>query len=331
MERNELTTEMLFKNLVIPERVLVEEDKISYNFGRFIIQPLERGYGITLGNALRRVLLSSIPGAAIVGVKIEGVHHEFSTIPGVIEDVVDLIINLKQVKLRLFTDEAKVIRVEKKGPGELKAKDIEVDPEIQVLNPEHHIASLNKDAHLVMNLQIENGKGYVPAEEFKSKFREIGLIPLDADFSPIKKVNFKVENIRVGKRTDYERLIMEIWTYGNISPDSALKSAAQILIRYFRIFDNIELPFKEEKEEKEESREKAEIKKEILSLPLEDIGLPQRAINGFKSADINTVGELVKRTREDLKSIRNLGEKTIDEVENILKEHGLRLGMKEEL
>ena len=302
-----------------PRIECVERDP-NKNSGRFVIEPLERGYGITLGNSLRRVLLSSLPGAAISSIKIDGVLHEFSTIPGVLEDTTEIILNLKQVVLRYEGDQPKLIRLEQKGKKEVKAGDIERDAEVEILNPDLHIATLNEDGKLFMEITVERGRGYVSAEQKKKNEDVIGVIPIDSIFTPIKKVNYMVENTRVGRVTDYDRLIIEVWTNGSITPEEAISLSAQILINYLELFKEIHdsgvgvQPSVDREEEK---------KDKVLQMSIEELELSVRAQNGLKRANINTVGDLVMKTREEMGKIRNLGQKSLDEIENKLKELGL--------
>lgn len=302
-----------------PRIECVERDP-NKNYGRFVIEPLERGYGITLGNSLRRVLLSSLPGAAISSIKIDGVLHEFSTIPGVLEDTTEIILNLKQVVLRYEGDQPKLIRLEQKGKKEVKAGDIERDAEVEILNPDLHIATLNEDGKLFMEITVERGRGYVSAEQKKKNEDVIGVIPIDSIFTPIKKVNYMVENTRVGRVTDYDRLIIEVWTNGSITPEEAISLSAQILINYLELFKEIHdsgvgvQPSVDREEEK---------KDKVLQMSIEELELSVRAQNGLKRANINTVGDLVMKTREEMGKIRNLGQKSLDEIENKLKELGL--------
>lgn len=263
-------------------------------FGRFIIEPLERGFGITLGNSLRRVLLSSLPGAAVTSVKIDGVLHEFSTIPGVVEDTTDIILNLKALQIKTYTDESKTLRIEAEGEGEVTAKDIIADSDVEILNPDLHIATLNEDARLYMELNVEKGKGYVSAEKNKKSDYVIGVIPIDSMFSPVVKVNYTVENTRVGQITDYDRLTLEVWTDGSITPKEATSLAAKILSNHLRLFVNLtdkvgEVEIVVDKEEEPRDR--------VMDMTIEELDLSVRSFNCLKRAGINTVGELVQKKR----------------------------------
>ncbi len=301
------------------EIIDISEDEC---FGRFIIEPLERGFGITLGNSLRRVLLSSLPGAAVTSVKIDGVLHEFSTIPGVVEDTTDIILNLKALQIKTYTDENKTLRIEADGEGEIFAKDIIADSDVEILNPDLHIATLNKDARLYMELNVEKGKGYVSAEKNKKSDYVIGVIPIDSMFSPVVKVNYTVENTRVGQITDYDRLTLEVWTDGSITPKEATSLAAKILTNHLRLFVNLtdkvgEVEIVVDKEEEPRDR--------IMDMTIEELDLSVRSFNCLKRAGINTVGELVQKNAEDMMKVRNLGKKSLEEVDKKLSELGLAL------
>ena len=291
-------------------------------FGWFIIEPLERGFGITLGNSLRRVLLSSLPGAAVTSVKIDGVLHEFSTIPGVVEDTTDIILNLKALQIKTYTDESKTLRIEAEGEGEVTAKDIIADSDVEILNPDLHIATLNEDARLYMELNVEKGKGYVSAEKNKKSDYVIGVIPIDSMFSPVVKVNYTVENTRVGQITDYDRLTLEVWTDGSITPKEATSLAAKILSNHLRLFVNLtdkvgEVEIVVDKEEEPRDR--------VMDMTIEELDLSVRSFNCLKRAGINTVGELVQKNAEDMMKVRNLGKKSLEEVDKKLAELGLAL------
>ncbi|NLV17808.1 MAG: DNA-directed RNA polymerase subunit alpha [Syntrophomonadaceae bacterium] len=309
-----------------PRIECVERDADSH-YGKFVIEPLERGFGITLGNSLRRVLMSSLQGAAISSIKIDSILHEFSTLPGVLEDIAELILNLKQVVLRYDGEEPKIIRLEQNGRKEVTAGDIERDAEIEILNPDLHIATLNDEASLSMELTVERGKGYVSADQKKKGEEIIGVIPIDSIFTPIKKVNFVVENARVGRKTDFDRLILEVWTNGTITPKEGISLASNKLIDLFLLFsgmDNSHLEIETLVEKEEEKKDK------IPDMPIEELELSVRASNGLKRANINTVGDLVEKTREEMGKIRNLGQKSLDEIEQKLRELGLSFKQPEE-
>ena len=312
--------------LIKPKKVERDEKSYSPYYGKFIYEPLEKGYGITLGNALRRVLLSSIPGVAITSVKIDGVAHEFSSISGVLEDVTDIVLNLKQVRLKLHDNPPRTIKIEKEGEGEVKAGDIITDGSVDIINPQQHIATLtSKEAKLIMEMTVNLGRGYVPAERNKEESQPLGTIPIDAIFSPIKKVNFTVRNARVGQMTDYDKLILEVWTDGTITSEKAISSAAKILrdqLDIFLIEEEEETLPSELPEEKEE-----EIPKEVFYKNIDDLELSVRALNCLKNANIRFIGELVQKTEEELLKTKNFGRKSLNEIKNVLHQMGLSLGM----
>jgi DNA-directed RNA polymerase subunit alpha len=297
----------------------VEQDP-STNYGKFVIEPLERGYGTTLGNALRRVLLSSLPGAAVTSIKIDGVLHEFSTIPGVLEDTTELILNIKQMVLRYDGNERKIVRMEQRGKKDVCAGDLEPDGEVEVLNPELHIASLDEDGVLEIEMTVERGRGYVGADQQPHKNDDIvGLLPIDSIFTPVTKVNYTVDNARVGKRTDFDKLVLEVWTNGSIKPEEAISFSAQILIQYLSLFTEIDDTYAEVEILVEKEEEK---KDKVLEMSIEELELSVRASNGLKRANINTVGDLIEKTREEMSKIRNLGQKSLEEIERRLNEMG---------
>lgn len=303
------------------------KDGSSGVYGKFIVEPLERGYGTTLGNSLRRVLLSSLVGAAVTTVKIEGVLHEFSTIPGVREDTMDIMLNLKGLAIKQYGDEPQILRVEAKGEGEVKAGDIKYSSDIDILNPDLHIATLEADGRLFMEMTVKKGRGYVPAEKNKEGEQIIGLIPVDSIFSPVYKVNYTVENTRVGQQTDFDRLILEVWSNGTISPEEAVSLAARNLIERFRLF--VGLTDKVEEEQAIPDK-KTDERSRILDMPIEELELSVRSFNCLKRAAINTVEDLIQRTEEDMIKVRNLGKKSLEEVDAKLAELGLSLKKAEE-
>jgi len=305
--------------LIKPEEIKVHKDSQFPYYGKFIIEPLERGYGITLGNALRRILLSSIPGYAITEVKIEGAPHEFVSLPGIIEDVPEIILNLKGVRFKLNGEGPFYFKLEKVGEGEVKAGDIKINKEGEIVNPDHHIATLTKDGKLFMELKVEKGRGYVPAEYTKNN--EIGVILVDAIFSPITKVNFTVGQARVGKSSDYDSLIMEIYTDGTIDPKEALTQAAKILVEQLMIF------LKGEKISLEPHISEAPTIENLLNMTIEELNLSGRAHNCLKNAGINYVGQLVQKTETELLKLRSFGKKSLDEIIEKLSKLNLRLGM----
>ena len=290
-------------------------------YGKFVVEPLERGFGHTLGNSLRRVLLSSLPGVAVSSVHIEGVQHEFSTIPGVKEDVTEIILNLKNLAVKMFTDEPKKLFIDITGPCDLTAGDIKVDDEVEIINPDMHIATLNEDAHLQMQLTLEKGRGYISADKNKNPGMAIGEIPMDSIFTPIRKVNYTVADTRVGQTTDFDSLTLEIWTNGTLKPEEAISGAAKILSEHLSLFVSLTdqvMPVSMVQPEDDK-------KEKVLEMTIEELELSVRAYNCLKRAGINSVAELVQRNQEDMMKVRNLGRKSLEEVENKLAELGLAL------
>jgi DNA-directed RNA polymerase subunit alpha len=318
-----------FRTLIKPKSVEFEEKELSRNYGRFIAEPFERGFGITIGNALRRVLLSSLTGYAVTAVRVKGVLHEFSTLPGVKEDITDIILNLKEVRLRLHEGDQITATLKAKGEATVTARDITAGPSLEILTPDQHIATLDRGAELDMELVVKEGRGYVPAERSDDE-EPIGTVRLDATFSPIRKVNFIVTNARVGQRTDYDRLAIEIWTDGSISPRDALTSASRILRDQMTIFtgveERVETPVSIGTPDRAEAR--PEPLNENLYRPVEGLPISVRAFNGLQNADIKYVGELVQRTEQDMLKIKNFGRKSLNEIKEILTDMGLSLGMR---
>ena len=313
-----------WRELIKPKRLEIEAKGSPNVYGKFVCEPLERGFGITLGNALRRVLLSSLQGSAITSVKIDGVLHEFSTIPGVLEDVTDVILNLKEVRFKMHTEGQRLLTVEKEGEGEVTARDIHTGSQVEVLNPEQHICTLAKDARLRMELIVKQGKGYMPADRNVEENQPIGMVPIDAIFSPVRKVNYAVTQARVGQITDYDKLTMEIWTDGSIKPDDALAYSAKILKDQLTIFINFE-------EEAEISEEEVRIEpafNDNLFRSVDELELSVRSANCLKNADIRHIGELVQKTEAEMLKTKNFGRKSLNEIKEILAEMGLSLGMK---
>jgi DNA-directed RNA polymerase subunit alpha len=307
------------------ECVEMSDDK---KYGKFVVEPLERGYGITLGNSLRRVLLSSLPGAAVTSVKIEGVLHEFSTIPGVVEDTTSIILNLKLLAAKLYTDEPKVVRIEAQGEREVKAGDIIYDSgDVEILNKDLHIATLEPGGRLMMEITLEKGRGYVSAEKNKKDNHVIGIIPVDAIFTPVPRVNYNIENTRVGQITDYDKLTLEVWTDGSIAPDEAVSSAAKIINEHLKLFMGLTEKVSDEVMMVEKEEEK---KDKILDMTIEELDLSVRSYNCLKRAGINTVEELIQRTEEEMMKVRNLGKKSLEEVTQKLDELGLFLRKSED-
>ncbi len=314
-----------WRELIKPKRILVDEDTHANDYGKFICEPLERGFGITIGNALRRILLSSLQGAAIVSVKFDEVVHEFSTITGVLEDVTDIILNLKEVRLKLVGKEEAVIRLSRKGEGEIQAGDVETDGVVEILNPKKHIATLNKNGKLNMEMVVRMGKGYVTAEKMETKNQDIGIIPIDAIFSPIKRVNYVITNARVGQITDYDKLTLEIWTDGSVLPEDSMAYAAKILKEQTTPFIN----FEEEPEPLEEEEVEEEEKlNENLFRPVSELELSVRSANCLKNANITLIGELVQKTEAEMLKTKNFGRKSLNEIKGILEEMDLALGIK---
>jgi len=291
------------------------------------VEPLERGYGITLGNSLRRILLSSLPGVAVTSIKIDGVLHEFSTIPGVVEDVTEIILNIKELSLNLHSEGSKVVYIDAEGEGEVKASDIKADSDVEILNPDHKIATLNGDSRLYMELTLEKGRGYVSAERNKHPGQPIGVIPIDSIFTPVRKVNYTVENTRVGQVTDYDKLTLEVWTNGSIKPDEAISLGAKIMSEHLNLF----IDLSDNAKNAEIMVEKEENKKEkVLEMTIEELDLSVRSYNCLKRAGINTVEDLTNRTEADVMKVRNLGRKSLEEVLNKLKALGLSLAPSED-
>ncbi len=317
-----------WRELITPKGIERDSDSDG-SYGKFVVEPLERGFGLTLGNALRRVLLSSLQGAAIISVKIEDVLHEFTTVPGVLEDVTDVILNLKGVRFKMEGDDpqSKVVRIDKKGEGEVVAGDIICDPSIRVLNPEHHIASLNADSIFRAELTVAMGKGYTSAERNKREDDPLGVIPIDSIFSPIRKVNYIVTNARVGQITDYDKLTLEVWTDGSLKPEDAIAFAAKILKEQLSVFIN----FEEEVEPESSGQDREpEVFNENLLRPVEELELSVRSANCLKKANIRFIGELVQKSEAEMLKTKNFGRKSLNEIKEILSEMGLNLGMKVE-
>ncbi len=315
----------VWRDLIRPGTLEAETETLSETYGRFFAEPLERGYGLTLGNALRRILLSSLQGAAIVSARIEGVSHEFSTIPGVKEDVTDILLNLKQVRLKMHDIEPETLWIRAEGEREVTAGEIEVGPNVEVLNKDLHIATLSKDAMLEMECVSQTGKGYHPSELHDQEDVPIGTIYLDSLFTPVIKVNYQVTNARVGQRTDFDRLVMEIWTDGSIIPQDALGISAKILKEQMNVFINFE---EEDEEEYIEPTEAREDFNENLYRSVEELELSVRSANCLKNANIRFIGELVTKTEAEMLKTKNFGRKSLNEIKEVLAEMGLSLGIK---
>lgn len=316
---------MKLEGLQMPKLAEVEKESLSETYGMFVVQPLERGFGVSIGHALRRVLLSFIQGAAIKQVHIEGVHHEFSTIAGVREDVPEIVRNFKEVAIRYRGEEDRVLRVECATAGALSAKALAVDPSIEVMNPDLHIATLDKGASLKMELVVGCGRGYQFAEENKIPDQPIGAIPLDTNYSPVLKVHYEIENTRVERRTDYDKLIMKVWTNGSVHPEDAMSQAAQLLSNHLSLF----IHFTEEPESDEEKKVDEREKKiaQLLQMPVEEIELTVRSANCLKAAGITHLKDLVSRTEAEMLEYRNFGRKSLNELQKVLEENDLSWGM----
>ena len=304
------------------ERPNIECIKIDdeNNYSKFVCEPLERGYGVTIGNSLRRILLSSLPGCAITSVKINGVLHEFSSIPNVVEDVPEIIVNLKNVRLKFAEEEEKVLRIDFNGEGEVTAGDIQTDGTVEILNPDLHIATVSEGGHLVMELTANRGRGYVPSDKNKTPEQDISVLPIDSIYTPVKKVNYQIENTRVGQMVDLDRLVIEVWTDGSLKPYEALSLAAKILTGHLELFMDLSEATKNTKVmiEKEENK-----KERILEKSIEELELSVRSFNCLKRAGISTVEDLANKTESDMMKVRNLGKKSLDEV--VAKLHALGL------
>ncbi|NMB26542.1 MAG: DNA-directed RNA polymerase subunit alpha [Tissierellia bacterium] len=308
-------------------RIEIVELSEDNTYGKFIVEPLERGYGTTLGNGLRRVLLSSLPGAAVSSIKVQGVLHEFSTVPGVLEDIPEIILNIKDIAAKLYSDEPVILRLEAEGPQVITAGDIITGPDVEILNKDHYIATINEDGKLYMELEMIRGRGYNVAERNKREGQPIGVIPIDSSFTPVNKVNFTVENTRVGQITDYDKLTLEVWTDGTMKPDEATSLGAKILTEHLNLFigltdhvNDVEIMVEKEEDKKEK----------VLEMTVEELDLSVRSYNCLKRAGINTVDELIQRTEEDMMKVRNLGKKSLEEIQGKLSELELSLRKNDE-
>lgn len=318
---------MTMTTIQMPDGIVLDEASYSTTFGRFIIQPLEKGYGVTIGNSFRRVLLSSLTGSAITSVQIKGVLHEFSTIEGVVEDVSEIVLNLKEVRLKAINPKATTINLTVQGPGSVSATDIQAaSSEFEILNPMQHVATLNDNTTLEMELQVGTGRGYVPADENKTDDQPIGVIALDAIYTPIKNVRYFIENTRVGGSTDYDKLTLEISTDGSITPEDALSQAAHILLDHVQMFINFDVSKADEEPEEEEDDETARVRK-ILLTSVDDLELSVRSHNCLKAANIRNLADLVRREEAEMLKFRNFGRKSLAELGMIVDEFGLNFGM----
>ncbi|NLN83320.1 MAG: DNA-directed RNA polymerase subunit alpha [Firmicutes bacterium] len=295
-------------------KIEILEIKDGDRYGKFSVEPLQRGYGHTLGNSLRRILLSSIDGAAVTSVRIQGIEHEFTTIPGILEDVTELVLNLKEIRLKIYSDEIKTLRIEKEGEGIITAADIILDSDVEVLNPDLVIANLEPDGRLFAELTAQRGQGYATAERNKDNDPTIGTVWMDSVFSPIKRVNYHVENARVGQVTDFDKLIIEVWTDGTVTPQEALSSGSRIICNLLNLFIDLTENNRDVEEEPQEDDLEESLKEDKLKMTIEDLDLSVRSFNCLKRAGINTVSELVIKTEEDMMRVRNLGKKSLEEV-----------------
>lgn len=314
---------MYAKELKMPKRLIADPDVLSYNYGKFIAEPLSKGFGTTLGNSLRRILLSSLKGAAATAVKIDGVLHEFSTLPGVKEDITDIVLNLKQVRFKLFDDGPVTLYISAKGVEEITATDIQPNSRIEVMNPDQHIATLDKNGELNMELYVDSGRGYIPAEGNRDDEPALGVIPIDSIFSPVRKVSFKVEDTRQDV-TDYDRLLFEVWTDGSVTAKDAISQAAKILTEHLRIFIDFDETYVDEEEEVDEELEK---RKAYLMKPVAELELSVRSANCLEAAEIITIKDLVTKSEPEMLKYRNFGRKSLNEIKDILAEMGLAFGM----
>ncbi len=317
---------MLWKGFQRPKRLEVERETLTDRFGRFYAQPFERGFGTTIGNSLRRVLLSSIEGAAVTAVKIDGVLHEFSPIPGVVEDATDIILNLKQIPLKMHTDQAKTLYVRVEKPGEVRARDIEADADLEILEPDAHIATVSDGGRLVMELRVKRGRGYVAADKNFDEDLGIGWIPIDSVHSPIKKVNYLVEAARLGQTTDYDKLTLDVWTNGAITPRDAVSQAARLVREHLNIFTSLEDT--DEATGESAAEQPRTVLNENLDKSVEELELSVRSYNCLKNANIRTIRELVQKTEGEMLKTKNFGRKSLNEIKEILTSMGLSLGMK---
>jgi DNA-directed RNA polymerase subunit alpha len=315
-----------WRDLISPKGVEVDSDSLTPTYGKFTIRPLEKGYGITIGNSLRRVLLSSMMGSSVTSVRFDKVLHEFSTMPDIMEDVTDIILNLKQVRFRQYSPEPQILKITKQGPGKVTAADIQINDKIEVLNPEQHLATLGGSAKFEAEVTISFGRGYVPSEELEqNQLNIVGSIPVDAIFSPIRRVNYNVTNARVGQKTDYDSLTLEIWTDGSIKPEEAVALAAKIMKEQLQVFVTFDEAV-EPTTEKEEKR--SPVLNENLFRSVDDLELSVRSANCLKNANIRFIGELVVRSEAEMLKTKNFGRKSLNEIKEILTEMGLGLGMK---
>ena len=323
-----------WRGLELPVQVVVNQDTLTDKYGEFHVEPFERGFGHTIGNSLRRVLLSSLEGSAVVGVRIEGVQQEFSTMDGVLEDVAEILLNIKEMVLRLHPDEERTLKLKKDGEGEVTAGDVEKDPDVEVIDPDQTIATLTDNVEFNAELTVRKGRGYLPAEQHEDLPNTIGLIPIDALFSPVQRVAYEVSDTRVGRRTNYDRLNLKVWTDGSVQPDIALVEASKILrkhlnpfVEYFETGRLLPQEAPEPLAAPQELEEPQQVTESTLSMPLKALDLSTRALHCLEGENIKTVEELLEKTEEELLEIRNFGQVTLDEVEEKLDEEGLEIGL----
>ncbi|MFA6636567.1 MAG: DNA-directed RNA polymerase subunit alpha [Candidatus Omnitrophota bacterium] len=314
------------KNFELPKKIIFEEPTYSPTYGKIIAEPFEKGYGITIGNSLRRILLSSIEGTAVTRIKINGALHEFSTIPGVLEDVTEIVMNIKGLVLRSHFKAPKPIFLSVNKKGEVKAKHITTDETVEIIDPEHHIATLTEDVKFEIEMTVERGRGYVPAEKNKSEDDVVGSIPVDSLFSPVKRVNIEVENTRVGHITDYDKLILEVFTNGSMEPKDTVLYAANILQRHLDVFMSIGKISEEEEDEEGDGKESKDMAK-ILAKPISELELSVRSSNCLAEANIRTIGDLVSRKEAEMLKYKNFGKKSLNEISGVLETMGIHLGM----
>ena len=315
----------VWRDFEMPKKLVCDEDSLTDTYGKFVAEPFERGYGMTIGNGLRRVLISSIEGAAVTSIKIDGVLHEFSTVPGILEDVTQLILNIKQLALRSHSRQPKTLTIKREKKGPITAADIETDDTVEVINPDLHLCTLTKAGSFKMELEVKRGRGYMAADAQSREEQQIGLVPMDALFSPVRRVNFAVEDTRVGQVTDYDRLLLEIWTNGVLTPKDALLYASNIFQRHLDIFTGFgALP------QEEEEVEPAAVNDELLEkfrTPIGELELTVRSANCLREAQIRTIGDLIQKNPQELLKYRNFGKKSLAEIEELLTSMGLQLGM----
>ena len=316
---------MKWKSLLMPKGIKIENPDNIPNYGRVIVEPLERGWGLTIGNCLRRILLSSLQGAAVTSVKIDGVLHEYTAIEGVAEDVTDVILNIKKIRLKLISDEDTVLKLDVSGEGEVKASDIEKNPDVEILNPDLHIATINADAKLKIEMHVSDGRGYVAAEQNKREEAEVGVIPIDALFSPIQKVNFVVENTRVGQRTDLDKLVIDMWTDGSLTVEDSVSYAAKLFYDHLSLFITFEGDL--EPIEEEVTDEKTDKMRQLLKMRVDELELSVRSNNCLRAANIHTVADLVRNQESDMLKYKNFGRKSLIELNQVLANLGFSFGM----